>query len=93
MAFQEPKQWYKWLAFAEWWYNTSFHSAIKQSPFKVLYNYPPPMIGEFVLSDTFSPAVQLTVTEKQQLLQKLKENLQVAEERMKMQADKLRTER
>lgn len=51
------------------------------------------MIGEFVLSDIFSPAVQLTVTEKQQLLHKLKENLQVAQERMKMQADKLRTER
>lgn len=76
----------------KWWY-TSFHSAIKQSPFEALYNYPPPMIGEFVLSDIFSPAVQLTVTEKQQLLHKLKENLQVAQERMKMQADKLRTER
>ena len=29
MAFSEPKKWPSWLSAAEWWYNTSYHTAIK----------------------------------------------------------------
>lgn len=29
-----PKQWKSWLPMAELWYNTSYHSAIKCSPFQ-----------------------------------------------------------
>lgn len=37
-----PKKWHKWLSLAQWWYNTSFHSAIKMNHFQALYGYPPP---------------------------------------------------
>ena len=37
-------QWVKWLPLAEWWYNTSFHSASKMTPFTTLYGYHPPPI-------------------------------------------------
>jgi hypothetical protein len=30
-------QWFKWLPLAEWWYNTSFHTATKMTPFMELY--------------------------------------------------------
>jgi IS30 family transposase len=42
MTFTEPRKWIEWLPAAEWWYNTSYHSAIKKSPFKALYGYKPP---------------------------------------------------
>lgn len=37
-----PKQWATWLPLAEWWYNTSYHSTIKATPFEALYGYKPP---------------------------------------------------
>ena len=40
-----PRQWFKWLPLAEYWYNTSFHSALQLSPFEVLYGHPPRHFG------------------------------------------------
>ena len=37
-----PKQWFKWLSLAEWWYNSSYHSSIKTTPFYAVYGQPPP---------------------------------------------------
>ncbi|KAD3337228.1 hypothetical protein E3N88_32748 [Mikania micrantha] len=31
-----PQQWLSWLSLAEWWYNTTFHSSLKCSPFEAL---------------------------------------------------------
>lgn len=36
-----PSKWSQWLSLAEYWYNTSFHSALGKTPFEVLYGYPP----------------------------------------------------
>jgi transposase InsO family protein len=41
MVFQEPKKWAAWLSLAEWWYNTTYHTALKVSPFQALYGFPP----------------------------------------------------
>jgi hypothetical protein len=30
---------------AEWWYNSSWHSAIKITPFEALYGYQPPVLA------------------------------------------------
>lgn len=35
------RQWKQWLDQVEFWYNTSWHSALGRSPFEVLYGYPP----------------------------------------------------
>ena len=45
MTSDHPKQWSTWLAMAEWWYNTTYHTAIKMSPFEALYGYPPPQLS------------------------------------------------
>lgn len=29
MTFQEPQRWHSWLSLAEWWYNTTYHTAIQ----------------------------------------------------------------
>jgi hypothetical protein len=40
-----PHKWSHWLPLAEFWYNTTFHSALGMSPFQVLYGYPPRHFG------------------------------------------------
>ena len=40
-----PRCWSRWLLSAEFWYNTSSHSALGQTPFEVLYGFPPHHLG------------------------------------------------
>lgn len=44
-ASSRPKQWARWLPWAEYWYNTSFHSSIGMTPFRVLYGRDPPALN------------------------------------------------
>ena len=40
-----PSQWYKWLPLAEYWYNTTFHTALGHTPFEIMYGHPPRHLG------------------------------------------------
>lgn len=40
-----PTKWVQWLTLAEFWYNTSPHSALGRSPFEVLYGRSPRHLG------------------------------------------------
>jgi hypothetical protein len=93
MVFQKPKKWAAWLPLAEWWYNTSYHTALKVSPFQALYGYAPPMISEISIPGPEDMEARDFLLEKQQLLHQLKENLSQAQARMKRYADKKRSER
>lgn len=35
---ETPKEWSKWLPSAEWWYNTTFHTATELTPYEIVYN-------------------------------------------------------
>jgi hypothetical protein len=39
-----PREWLKWLPWAEFCYNTSFQTALRCSPFKVVYGREPPAL-------------------------------------------------
>jgi hypothetical protein len=85
-------QWFKWLPLAEWWCNTSFHTATKMTPFMALYGYHPPSITSSLKEKSKVQAVEDHI-ENQQVLQILKDNLTMAHNRMKQQADQYRSER
>ena len=85
-------QWVKWLTLAEWWYNTSFHMETKMSPFMVLYGYHPPSITSSLRYQSKVQAVEEHIENQQQVLQLLKDNLTLAQNRMK-HADQHRSER
>lgn len=44
MSGQKPKEWADWVAMAEWWYNTTFHSSVGMTLYQALYNQLPPSI-------------------------------------------------
>jgi hypothetical protein len=86
-------QWFKWLPLAKWWYNTSFHTATKMTPFMALYGYHPPSITSSLKEKSKVQAVEDHIENQQQILQILKDNLTMAQNRMKQQADQHRSER
>jgi len=88
-----PKQWFKWLSQAEYWYNTSYHTALQHSPFEVLYGHPPRHFGITIPQASSIPELDQWLTERELLTQVIQQQLMRAQQRMKAQADKGRSER
>jgi hypothetical protein len=88
-----PKQWKKWMAMAEFWYNTSFHTALGCTPYKALYRVDPNFgaMPNLVVTEPSSAAE--TALEYQAQTELLRAQLLRAQQRMKTYADKNRTER
>jgi hypothetical protein len=84
-------QWFKCLPLAEWWYNTSFHTTTKMIPFMALYGYHPPSITSSLKEKSNVQAVEDHIKNQQQVI--LKDNLTMAQNRMKQQADQHCSER
>ena len=42
MTSETPKEWVKCLPLAEWWYNTTYHSATNTTPYEAVYGQPAP---------------------------------------------------
>ena len=90
-AGHQPFNWTNWLPWAEWWYNTTFHSSIKMTPFEAVYGRPPPRI-EFYLPGTINVhVVNLALCDRDMILRLLKDNLEAAQSQMKFFADKNHT--
>ncbi|KAK9230064.1 hypothetical protein WN944_023031 [Citrus x changshan-huyou] len=92
-AGHQPSTWTNWLPWAEWWYNTTFHSAIQMTPFEAIYGRAPPRIESYLPGTTNVHAVDLALCDRDLILRLLKDNLEAAQSRMKFFADKKRTER
>jgi hypothetical protein len=88
-----PTQWKKWLPLAEFWYNSSYHSALKCSPFKALYGYEPVFDAAPEVAKEGDQLVDEWLAERQAYTALLKQKLASAQNRMKIQADKKRTDR
>lgn len=85
-----PWRWFKFLHLAEFWHNTSFHSAIQMPPFQALYGRKPPTIPDYVTGSTTISNLEESLQQRQQILQLLKENLQKSRKQMEQQANKKR---
>lgn len=68
-----PRQWSKWLSVVEFWYNTSAHSALRKSPFQVLYGYSPRHLGIANLQLCTVSDLEQWLTEKELLSQLIKQ--------------------
>ena len=81
------------LPISEFWFNTNFHSLTKITPFKALYGYPLPRLLDYIPGTTMVEVVDDHLQSRQQVMSLLKQNLLLAQERMKVQVDKHRVER
>jgi len=78
---------------AEYWYNTSLHSALGKSPFEVLYGHSPKHFG--ISDEVVSPVKDVAnlMNERETMLRSVRQHLIRAQQRMKHQADKHRSQR
>lgn len=88
-----PRHWKKWLSLAEFWYNSSFHSALGGSPFKALYKTEPNFGGMPNLTVADESVSTEATLEYQAQTELLRAQLVRAQLRMKHYADRNRTER
>lgn len=88
-----PRKWCSWLPMAEFWYNSSFHSALGCSPFKALYGCEPNFGAAPLVTKDTNISVAEMLKERADHQRMLKDHLLAAQNRMKLQADRKRTER
>lgn len=89
---KKPKAWSQWLPLAEWWYNSTYHSSTKLTPFVALYGHPPPKLLTYVPGTSANEIVNQLLKGRAQILNLLKNNLEPTQNKMKIYADKKRTE-
>lgn len=88
-----PSKWLDWLPSAELWYNSSPHSAIGRAPFEALYGYSPKTLGLSQLDLSLAADVSSWLQDRKLMNELLHQHLLRAQQRMKRQADKHRSER
>lgn len=88
-----PQQWLLWIHLAEFWYNTCWHSALGRSPLEVLYGHSPGVFGVDAADACPVKELQDWLMDRELMQQLVKQHLVRAQERMKRQADKKRSER
>ncbi|KAF2293086.1 hypothetical protein GH714_036471 [Hevea brasiliensis] len=89
---EQPKHWSKWLTWAEYWYNTSYHTVAGMTPFERVYGRPPPTLTQFLPGETKVDAVAQDLSTRDELHRQLSYNLNRAQQCMVRAANKHRRE-
>lgn len=93
MTSDKPSLWSRWLPLAEFWYNTTFHSATQMTPFEIVYGQPPPVHLPYLPGEAKVQVVAKNLQDREEMILLLKFHLMRAQHRMKQNADKHRSER
>jgi hypothetical protein len=85
-----PRSWLRWLPWAGFCYNTSLQSALKMTPFEVVYGRPPPTLIPFWSGSTRVAAVDQQLRDWDTFIAEIRERLLQAQDIMKHQHDQNR---
>jgi hypothetical protein len=78
-----PRQWLRWLPWAEYTYNTAYQSSLHAPPFRVVYGCDPPSIRSYEPGDTRVAAVAQEMEERAAFLDDIRYRLQQAQKSQK----------
>lgn len=92
MTSDRLEKWKDFLGWAEFCYNTSFHSSINMSPFQAVYGRLSAVIPRHVLGSTFVAALEAMSIERDRLLLDLRAVLVRVQHRMAQKANQSRPE-
>jgi hypothetical protein len=78
-----PRKWVDWVPWAEFCYNTSYHTSLGTTPFKLVYGRDPPRLLQYTIGSTRIEAVDKAIQERDVVLQDARARLLQAQQRMK----------
>lgn len=87
----KPKKLVTWLLWVKWWYNTTYGSFTKMTPFEAVYDWPP-MITRTYAWFSKVDQVDQELLHRDRVIELLRDNLAAPQTRMKKQADKHHSE-
>jgi hypothetical protein len=74
-----PRDWLRWLPWAEYTYNTAYQSSLRDTPFHVVYGRHPPSLRSYEAGDTRVAAVAKTMAERAAFLDEVRRHLEQAQ--------------
>jgi hypothetical protein len=75
-----PRAWVEWLPWAEYCYNTAYHSALHTTPFRVVYGRDPPPVLTYQPGTTSNQTVDEMLSERDLFLSEVRDRLLQAQE-------------
>ena len=75
-----PCAWLDWLPWAEYCYNTSYHSALKTTLFEVVFGQPPPAILPNTAGTATTETVDTLLRDRDEFLQDVRAHLLQAQD-------------
>lgn len=79
----KPNKWLTWLPWAEFCYNTSFHTSLKATPFEIVYGRPPPQLLSYCPNSSRLESVDFALKDRDVVIADLRDRLLAAQQRMK----------
>lgn len=70
-----PRDWLKWLPWAEYCYNTAYHSALRTTPFQVIYGRPPPSLLPYEEDSAWTDTVDTMLADRDKFLAEVRTRL------------------
>jgi hypothetical protein len=70
-----PRAWVDWLPWAEFCYNSSYHSALKSTPFQVVYGRTPPSIPPYRVGSSQTDTVDTMLADRDDFLNEVQARL------------------
>lgn len=86
-ASKKPNQWAQWFPLVEWWHNTTYHVATKMTPYGAVYGPNLLSMASYIPSTSKVDAVDRKLCTREAIIHTLKNNLVMAQNRMKQQVD------
>jgi hypothetical protein len=86
-------QWVQHIPLAESQYNTSYHTTTKMNPYGAVYGQCPPIVTVYLPGTSKVQSIDTILQGRTTTLATLKDNLHMAQNRMKKQVDQHHLER
>ncbi|CAN6360863.1 unnamed protein product [Urochloa humidicola] len=83
-----PRQWLKWLPWAEYVYNTAYQVSLQDTPFRVVYGRDPPCLRSYEPGECRVAAVANALTDRDEFLVDVRYRLEQAQSVAKQNYDK-----
>nr|GEW45095.1 retrotransposon protein, putative, unclassified [Tanacetum cinerariifolium] len=85
-AHEQPVKWSSYLPWAEYSYNSGYHTSTGTTPFYVVYGREPPSLLPYVIGETKNAELEQQLVDRDDILKLIRHNLHKVQDRTRQQA-------